>query len=748
MPEPSDPENRSAMENVPFAGFVLERRLAVGGMSEIFLARRRDDVGGAAGGKPLVLKRLLPDLVEDDTVRDTFELEAKLHRGVRHANIVEFIEFGTYAGEPYIAMEYVDGVDLGRILRRAKNEARPLDAAMCVHVARRLCNALNAIHAMKDDKGASLGVVHRDVTPSNILATKTGEIKLGDFGIAHVSRSVSARTSLALRGKYAYLAPEQVAGDHFDHRADLFSLAVVLAEMLIGGALFPGAGQLAVLLAIRDARLDALNEARSRLPKGLYEVLAKALAKEPEERFGSAREFSEALARFEPNAAAAQSQLVGWVAYTADHASTARQLHGQIRESLGLAGPPEPSQKTTLRGPDFPPRPETPPAQLKPSTTRVKRTASMEGMPSALVAGSDELPAPPSSNDLEPPFEADDRGTDPDGPMSPRPASSKRQGPEEKLSCALRRKGSAPRSVHLAKLIELIATGQIEVQDEVDFGDGFRPLQEIAMLARYMPRVTQTTRKLQGPGTPDFLGNLPDSSVAEALSWIVRHVETGVLFAEPSNGDSSRSELYFERGKLVLTVSNEPAMLLGERLVSKGLIDRAELEMAVLVMHRYNGQLGDTIIGLGLADPIEVFQALRAQGRERVAGLFKWRAGKLAFYRGIEPAKVDFRLDLDIPGLLLAGLAEARAPDQVTEDWQARMDDKLVSVLPKPQWAKHVTWPSVVLSVLRELEFASRPRDVVKALGPSASRGRMAFAKSQVLQAIEACELLGLVKRE
>src|SRR5262249_18000860 len=162
------------------------------------------------------------------------------------------------------------------------------------------------------------GIIHRDVTPSNLYLSRNGRVKLGDFGIARSTTRSTLRSeqSAVLKGKFAYLAPEQVAGEGFDHRADLFSMASVLAEMLLGKPLFPGGGQLAVLLAIRDCRIDALTEIKSRLPTGLYEVLQKALARDPAKRFQNAADFARALASFLPPEAAARSELamrVAWV---------------------------------------------------------------------------------------------------------------------------------------------------------------------------------------------------------------------------------------------------------------------------------------------------------------------------------------------------------------------------------------------------------------------------------------------------
>jgi eukaryotic-like serine/threonine-protein kinase len=335
----------SGEEDVPFGPYRLERRLAVGGMSEVFLAHPRE---GTLPASRVVLKRLLPEIVEDEDVRRAFLLEAKLHAAARHPNVVEFFECGSYAGEPYIAMEYVAGLDLFRLLRRLEMDRRLTGPDVACFIASELCAALDFVHSLRNDRGHPLGVVHRDVSPSNILLSSRGQVKLSDFGIARLARPSGEMASFALKGKHQYLAPEQVAGEAFDHRADIFALAVVLSEMLIGAQLFRGAGQLAVLLAIRDVRIEPLREIAHRLPRGLFQVLERALAKDPLARYATSAELAAALAPFVPGDRAAiqdRARLARWLRLR-------HRLRGPQARGSGARGPrdlaqPEPD---TLRG--------------------------------------------------------------------------------------------------------------------------------------------------------------------------------------------------------------------------------------------------------------------------------------------------------------------------------------------------------------------------------------------------------------
>src|SRR5688572_6037214 len=265
-----------------------------------------------------------------------FEREARLHASVTHENVVTVYHAGKDdRGEPYLAMEYIDGVDGYRLLRRLRQEDELLPIGVSIYVAREVLRALESVHAASDPtSGGSLGIVHRDVSPSNIYLSREGSVKLGDFGIARSTTRTTLRSEAGhiLKGKFAYLAPEQVAGESSDHRADLFSLATVLAEMLLNRPLFPGGGQLAILLAIRDCKIDALSEIKPRLPPGLFEVMQKALARSPKDRFANATEFATALAPFEADPRRAVNELalrVKWVRT----ASSSDQLQA-VRDSV------------------------------------------------------------------------------------------------------------------------------------------------------------------------------------------------------------------------------------------------------------------------------------------------------------------------------------------------------------------------------------------------------------------------------
>jgi serine/threonine-protein kinase len=576
-------------QSQPFGPFLLERRIAVGGSAEVFLAR---PASGDLPAPRLVVKRLLRG-ERGASALGLLETEARLHRAVEHPNVVTVFGAGMVGDEPYLAMEYVEGVDLYRLLRRAEVEERAIPPGVAVHIARRVADALAAVHEARDSDGNDLHIVHRDVTPSNVYLSVDGDVKLGDFGIARVKRGKTTHPTAGLKGKFGYLSPEQVAGEAFDHRADLFSLAVVLGEVLIGERVFPGSGQLAVLLAIRDVDITPLRRKADALPPGLFALLERGLARAPSDRFQNAAELCEALAAFEqPSAAELRAELAGWVRWAHDSSQLARRIEGQIRESVG----------------------------------RLKAVR---------VAG------PLAASEAEPPDAAAAAAFVPNA-----------------SSCARKVDGTRLDDLPFSKLIELVATGELGADDEVAlFGGAFRKIREVEEIARHLlPSTSATTGRLFQPGAPDYEADLATDSMLAVLAHMRIHQETGALFVERrEQGALLRKEVYLENGRLLHVASSDPHELLGQYLLRRGRLTRQQLDTALTMLSSYGGRLGDTLIGMAMVEAMDVFRAIRDQGRDRVAAICSWGRGRLSFYRGTHPARVEFPLDLDLAIAMMAG---------------------------------------------------------------------------------------------
>jgi eukaryotic-like serine/threonine-protein kinase len=318
-----------------FGPFVLERRIAVGGSAEVFLARPRQ---GLKPAPQLVIKRLSRTRGKSHDF-DALSREAELHRAVRHANVVTVFGAGMVGDEPYLAMEYVPGVDLHRLLRLAASDNRTLSSEVAAYIARSIADALFAVHSARDLRGRPLDITHGDVSPSNIYLSLSGEVKLGDFGVARAARGPDGtrnpQSGEVLKGKVGYLAPEQLKGAPIDQRCDIFALGVVLGEMLIGEKVFSGSGQLATMLSNREANIEPLRRVSDQLPAPLYRACMRALEPEPERRCSDARAFADSLGA-PADTAAAKAALADWVSWARDDNLFAQRLERRLRHSSGI----------------------------------------------------------------------------------------------------------------------------------------------------------------------------------------------------------------------------------------------------------------------------------------------------------------------------------------------------------------------------------------------------------------------------
>ncbi len=281
----------------PFGRWQLVDRIAIGGMAEIFKAKQP---GGHGFEKIVVIKRILPHLASDPEFLAMFIDEAKIQCALEHPKIVQVFEFGEIDGQYYISMEFVDGLDALGLLRACAHRRVRLPVRLAVYIAAEILDALAYAHDQRDGSGRPSGLVHRDISPSNILISRRGDVKLGDFGIARAAAAErSTKTQPRTRkGKYGYMAPEQVVGGDLDARADVFAVGIVLAEMLMGRRLFTAANDLDVLLMVRDARLERLDRYGADIPAPLRALLDRFLAKPVEARFPNAGAAREALLDF------------------------------------------------------------------------------------------------------------------------------------------------------------------------------------------------------------------------------------------------------------------------------------------------------------------------------------------------------------------------------------------------------------------------------------------------------------------
>ena len=273
--------------------YVLEKRLAQGGMAEVFLARQR---GPGGYEKTCVVKRMLPHLSEDVTFLEMFLDEARLAARLAHPGIAQILDFGHERDTYYLALEYVNGQNLKTVLEHRLKKGRPVPLPVAARLTALVAQALDYAHHAVDEKGVPLDLIHRDVSPQNIMVGVTGDVKLIDFGIAKAATDSHRTVAGTLKGKYAYMSPEQLRSQKVDQRTDIYALGLVLYELITSRpAVPPNENMNALLMAAAQRRYAPIDQFRPETPKGLRQVLDRALALEPADRFQKARDMGDQL---------------------------------------------------------------------------------------------------------------------------------------------------------------------------------------------------------------------------------------------------------------------------------------------------------------------------------------------------------------------------------------------------------------------------------------------------------------------
>ncbi|MGZ5444377.1 MAG: TonB family protein [Thermoanaerobaculia bacterium] len=277
------------VDGVKFGQYVLTEKIATGGMAEVWKARMR----GVEGFQKIVaIKKILPHLSDNQDFIEMFVDEAKLAAQLNHNNIIHIYDLGKIQTSYYIAMEYIDGYDLKTILRRGEERGNPMTVELALFIASKLASALDYAHRKKDFEEKEMGLVHRDVSPQNVLVSQEGDIKLCDFGIAKAASKASHTQAGALKGKLQYMSPEQAWGRSIDRRSDIFALATVLFEMLTNRKLFTGDNELSILEQVREARVQPPSLYNDEVTPDIDKIVIKALQKDPANRYQTAGEMA------------------------------------------------------------------------------------------------------------------------------------------------------------------------------------------------------------------------------------------------------------------------------------------------------------------------------------------------------------------------------------------------------------------------------------------------------------------------
>ncbi|MEA3548051.1 MAG: protein kinase [Thermodesulfobacteriota bacterium] len=271
----------ASFQKIRLGKYILLDKLAVGGMAELYRAM----ITGVQGFEKLIaIKKILPHLASEEELVRSFIDEAKLAALLHHQNVVQIYDFGSLGESYFIAMEYLVGKDCRIIKSKSKEKNLPLELQNALFIVSRICAGLDYAHKLKDFQGKPLNLVHRDISPQNILITYEGDVKIVDFGIAKAASQTTMTQIGMIKGKVAYMSPEQAGGKTIDNRSDIFSCGILLYELVTGKRMFSG-DTMHILANVRDAEFTKPEEAKKDLPEKLLEVLYKALEKEADQRY-------------------------------------------------------------------------------------------------------------------------------------------------------------------------------------------------------------------------------------------------------------------------------------------------------------------------------------------------------------------------------------------------------------------------------------------------------------------------------
>ena len=641
-----------------FGRYTLVQRLATGGMAEVFKAKILSTHGFE---KLLVIKRILPNLAADKTFVSMFIDEAKLTAQLIHPKIVQVTDFGEENGQYFIALEFVDGFDGLALLRSAAQKHVRLPIPICMFVASEVLDALDYAHNAKDSDGGPMHLVHRDISPSNVFIARRGDVKLGDFGIAHAQERESKTQAGTLKGKYGYMSPEQVTGSNLDGRSDIFAVGIVLAEMLMGKRLFSAPNDLDVLLMVRDGRLERWDKNSKDIPPRLDAIVRKALSKNLDERFQSAADFRNALEdlqfKFGMRVGPSDVGLLASDLFDTSPDAVARLTeHGkrwEIRPEAAPAPstpPPLPQRTRTTPTPtaDLEARPPSRVGIAEPASTVVGAALDDALAGSMALVGLDQYESQPPAAD--PRFSAIS-GEMPSGPNSPGASGSAARRPGSHASGL--RSFPAHDSRPTQALANFSGEDQPALEDESGQGESEAPIP---------PPV---------PGAiPDNSGELSLISPMRAIADLAIAAETGLVRFQKG---TQIKDVYLVRGSPESVNSNMSGDRFGEYLVTRGFLRSGDLERALTEMPRFGGKFGEALVGLGFMRPLDVFRLLSQHVRERVMEIFTWTQGAFNYYRGMRNPLEAFPLGLSSFEILGAGVV-ALSYDFLASHFEPLMD--------------------------------------------------------------------------
>ncbi len=594
--------------------------LGRGGTAQVYRARVR---GPAGFEKHVVLKQILPEYAQDPSFVEMLVAEAKVTAALTHPNIAQVFELERHEETWFMAMELVEGIDLLRLLNATGSSggATP-DPGIVMGIIAEVAKALDYAHTATDASGRPLGIVHRDISPSNVLLSRHGDVKLADFGVAYaeVNHALS-RDATRLAGKLAYMAPELIAREPVDARVDIFGLGVIAFEALTLKRLFASKDPHRTLARVRACRVDERLARHPGIPGWIVPILRRALAKDPADRYSSAAEMHEAVldGLFEARVRVRRADLAGWV--------------------CEVAPPPAPSEEPAEEPTLFDPRPML----TEPTVGITSQSGVLAAKPQAAEA-----------------------------PREPAPRRSQgRPAPNPQLRRAVFRlrddDGGVFGPVTWDNLDWLLRSAAISPQEEVSIdGEAWVTVEEVSGI-----RVVEPELFAAADGPPDWERRLEPLGMATLLWDLHAARATGKLTLIRRR---AMKQVWLSAGEPIHVTSNLKEELLGPFLVARGAVSEAHVAAAAADRKSDGAFLGEALIRQGALDAHQLFRHLETQLHEKMVELFRWRDGWAAFHEGVQAPEGAPYLRTDVRRVVAAGVRTHITPRELRSHFHGRLD--------------------------------------------------------------------------
>ncbi len=725
-----------------FGRYVLLEKIGVGGMAEILRAK----VYGAAGfEKEFAIKLILPGLIDDREFVDMFINEAKIAVNLYHTNIVQVFDLGQIEGQYFIAMEYVHGKDLLDVLARCAEYDLKIPLHLVLFATMEMLKGLDFAHRAKDPFGEDLSIVHRDVSPSNVLISYAGDVKIGDFGVAKATMQRTMTESGTLKGKVGYMSPEQVMGERLDARSDVFAAGIVFFEALSMSRLFTGSSDLNVMLKVRDADIMENLAKAGPLPSELVQIVHKALARHREERYQSAGEFYQALMDFcfHHNVKVTESDLSNFMrrlfAREIEEEKALRlrdPQHSAVSPMLSASADASSSSMGVLRGAGRRAGAAAPaPANAAPEPAPLIPTSVATPAPPAAIVARTLAASPPQTDvrELQPLGQTFRyRATNGliYGPMTLTSLITLLQARPPQAQDAISVDGATWKAWRdAAELRDALERGQLKLPElrasQLDQAMAPPSLSEEgasdqALDESLMPASDSVSDSLgdstldDAPGTTSFFrrpsrpieppaaaglreisgvvedikqrytiyeGSFDQLPFARQLARLHRIKSTGRLNVR--HGDVEKS-IFFQKGQLILVDSNREDELLGTFLIRRKIITQAQLEQGLERLSEWGGRLGDALVAIGAIPAHDIFRLLSEQMSEKLLEVFTWSEGSFGYYENQEPETHGYPLDVDCFQIIVQGCRDRVPFSAMLAMYRDRLNVALMTRSPQP----------------------------------------------------------------